>query len=287
MNAVACPRCGIGESEGLCRCESTPALSDSEFHRFRRYIHELAGIHLTDAKKALVSGRLGRRIRHYGLRSFGDYFELVRRDGAAEERQTMVDLLTTNETYFFREDKHFHLLAETLLPGYRPGEVTAWSAACSSGEEAYTLAMVLAESRGYGRFSILGTDISTRVLTVAKRGVYPIDSARNVPPEYLRRFCLKGVRSQAGNFVVEERLRRHVRFRHFNLNGAWEGLGRFDFIFLRNVMIYFDQETKRRLIERLTFHLEPGGYLFVGHSESLNGMAGRLHTVVPSVYQLR
>lgn len=284
MNAVVCPRCGTHEDGHACGCDQLPTLSDSEFQRFRRLIYELAGIHLTEAKKALVSGRLGRRVRHHGLKSFGDYFELVRRD-ASNERQIMVDLLTTNETYFFREEKHFRLLAETLLPQYPSGAVSAWSAACSSGEEAYTLAMVLAEQRGYDRFSVLGTDISTRVLDDARKGIYPLDQARHIPPEYLRRYCLKGVRSQEGRFAIEERLRRHVAFRHFNLNGAWDGLGRFDLIFLRNVMIYFDAQTKQRLVERIANHLEPGGYLFVGHSESLNGMSVRFQTVVPSVYR--
>jgi chemotaxis protein methyltransferase CheR len=264
------------------------AISDKEFGLFRDLIHEIAGIHLSEAKKALVSGRLGKRLRHYGFVTFKDYHELVTRKDAAEERQVMVDLLTTNETYFFREPKHFDFVRDHLLPSWRSlGEVRVWSAACSSGEEPYSLGMLLADARGYNGWRILATDISGRVLEEARQGVYPMGEGERIPKAYLARFCLKGVRSQSGNFCVDSRLRERIAFRQFNLNASWSGLDRYHAVFLRNVMIYFNQQTKARLVDRIADHLEPGGHLIIGHSESLNGVSGRFETVMPSVYRLK
>lgn len=285
MDGVACRQCASEVRGGRCTCDAMAPLNDREFLHFCRFIREAAGIHMTSAKKALVSGRLGRRVRHHGLRSFGDYFELVMSREGENERQTMVDLLTTNETYFFREEKHFDLLRERILPAYKGSSLSLWSAACSTGEEAYSLAMTLADICGSAAFSILGTDISKRVVAQAERAVYPTEKARRIPGDYLRRFCLRGIGRQEGNFTIDKRLRQRVAFRLFNLNGEWRDIGPFDIIFLRNVMIYFDTDTKQRLVQRMAECLVPGGYLFVGHSESLNGMSHGFRTVTPSVYQ--
>lgn len=262
-------------------------LSDNEFDRFSRLIYELAGIHLSSAKKALVSGRLGRRLRHHALNSYSEYYRLVTSGQEPAEQQVLVDLLTTNETYFFREPRHFEFLREQILPHHRGGEFKVWSAACSSGQEPYTLAMVLADRLGHGRWSLLGTDISSQVLDKARRGVYTLAEARHIPAEYLKRYCMKGVREQQGNFAIERRLREAVNFRQLNLNGAWEMAQKFDLIMLRNVMIYFERDTKARLIERLANQLAPGGHLIIGHSETLNGVSERFRTLSPSIYQLK
>lgn len=262
-------------------------LSDNEFDRFSRLIYELAGIHLSSAKKALVSGRLGRRLRHYALGSYSDYYRLVTSGQEPAEQQVLVDLLTTNETYFFREPRHFDFLRDHILPRHRGGEFRVWSAACSSGQEPYTLAMVLADRLGHGRWSLHATDISSQVLDKARRGVYTLAEARHIPADYLKRYCLKGVREQQGNFAIERRLREAVTFRQFNLNGEWDMPQKFDLIMLRNVMIYFERDTKARLVDRLANQLSPGGYLIVGHSETLNGVSERFRAVSPSIYQLK
>lgn len=262
-------------------------ITDLEFSAFRRLIHEIAGIALSEAKKDLLVGRLAKRLQHYGLSNYSQYLKLVAKGGDPGERQTMVDLLTTNETYFFREGEHFDFLRRQIIPTHRPGrEFAVWSAACSSGEEVYTIAMVLAETLGLsGAWSVTGSDISLSVLRTAASGHYAMERTRGLPPEYLRKYCLKGIGSREGSFLIDKRLRDHTRFLQINLNAALPELGKFDVIFLRNVMIYFDAPTKRRVIERLAYHLRPGGHFFVGHSESLTGVSDALETVRPTIYR--
>lgn len=260
------------------------ALSDSEFVQFQQLIHRIAGISMSPAKKALVAGRLAKRLKHHGLESFGDYFRLI--TARQDELQTAVDLLTTNETHFFREPRHFDLLRERILPehpGGRPFRV--WSAASSSGEEPYTLAMVLAETLGDAAWEVLGSDLSTRVLDQARSGQYRMERAGEIPERHLKTWCLKGVGSQAGTLLIDPALRRRVNFRQINLVEPLPNVGEFDAIFLRNVMIYFQPETKRRVVSQLLSRLRRGGWFFVGHSESLNGLADGLQGVAPSVYR--
>jgi len=265
---------------------SQPALSDQEFVRFQRFIHDAAGITLSGSKKALVTGRLAKRVAHHGLDSFGRYLDLLSRGDAAAEVQTAVDLLTTNETYFFREGKHFELLRNLALAAReqrRPLRV--WSAACSSGEEVYSIAMVLDDVLGTSPWELLGSDISTRVLQRAARGHYPEERTRQIPPQYLKRYCLRGTGEQQGTLLVERALRQRVRFMQLNLNAPLPRIGSFDIIFLRNVMIYFNADTKRQVVARLLAQLVPGGHFCIGHSESLNEISSAVLQVVPSVYQ--
>lgn len=266
-------------------CTSS-ALSDHEFKQFQRLIHQIAGIHLSDAKKPLVAGRLNKRLRSYGLASYGDYFKCLNKDAA--ELQTCVDLLTTNETYFFREPKHFDFLREQLgkqgaIPSGRPLRI--WSGACSSGEEPYTLALLLADILGERPWEILASDISQRILDRARTGVYSLEDSQNIPRHLLVKHCLRGVDEHQGRMMIAPALRKRIRFEQINLNTALPDYGLFDTIFLRNVMIYFNAETKRQVVSRLIKHLRPGGYFFVSHSESLNGVDDTLKLVKPSIYR--
>jgi len=267
---------------------SHPDITDAEFAQFQRLIYQIAGISLADSKKVLLVGRLGKRLKALGLPSFGAYYKHVASGNDPGERQTMVDLLTTNETYFFREEAHFDFLRQTVLPRHPPGEsFEVWSAASSTGEEIYTISMVLADELGAtGKWTILGTDISTHVLAIAQRGQYWLDRVRGLPQDYLRKYCLKGVRAQEGTFLIAPELRRHTRFMQVNLNTTLPELGKFHVIFLRNVMIYFDNDTKRKVVARLVDKLRPGGYLIVGHSESLNGINETVKMVKPTIYRL-
>lgn len=270
-------------AETLC-VERQLTLSDSEFSLFQKMIYDVAGIHLTDVKKTLVSGRLAKRVKHLGLDSYGDYFQLLRKPGS-NELQIAVDLLTTNETFFFREKKHFDFLRDKVLPDWDGRMRRLWSAASSSGEEAYTLAMVMAEHARHDSWEIVGTDISSRVVEKAQRGHYPLERADNIPRHLLSRYCLKGVGSQEGTFIINDGLRSRTRFCHANLKADLTSLGSFDVIFLRNVMIYFDMPTKQQIVARLIMQLKPGGYMMVGHSESLNGVSRALTPVAPSIYR--
>ena len=263
-------------------------LSELEFSQFQKLIYQLAGISLSPAKNALVSGRLAKRLPHYGLYSFGDYFKLLSSGQNNDELQVLVDLLTTNETYFFREPKHFDFLRNHVLSGHKPGQnFRVWSAACSSGEEAYSIAMVLADHLGDAPWEVVASDISTRVLARARTGHYPMDRIDGISGEHLSRYCLKGINSQKNTLLVDKKLRSRVNFMQINLNQSLPSLGVFDLVFLRNVMIYFDQETKRQIVQRMLPLLKPGGHFLVGHSESLNGIVDTLRPLAPAIYGKR
>lgn len=264
------------------------AITDTEFAQFQRFIFEAAGISLADAKKALVSGRLGKRLTLYGLESFGSYFKLLSSGEHPDETQMAVDLLTTNETYFFREIKHFEFLRAQALGERARGRMQpyrVWSAASSTGEEAYSVAMVLADCLQTTPWEIVGTDISTRVLESARRALYPMERGRHIPVDYLRRFCRKGSGPYEGHMLVDRILRDQVEFQHANLSATLPPLGQFDVVFLRNVMIYFNMQTKREVVARVISTIKPGGYFCVGHSESLNDVTRDVQMVAPSVYQ--
>jgi chemotaxis protein methyltransferase CheR len=261
-------------------------ITDAEFARFQRFIYEAAGITLAPAKKALVCGRLSKRLQVLHLDSYSEYFELLKSGRATAEVQTAIDLLTTNETYFFREPKHFELLRElAMAASARAQPFRVWSAASSSGEECYSIAMVLADCMGSTAWDVVGSDISTRVLQRARTGHYPMERARNIPPAYLKRFCLRGMDEQEGTLLIERQLRNRVAFAQVNLNAELPRLGSFDVIFLRNVMIYFNGDTKRQVVARVLALLKPGGYFCIGHSESLNDITTAVVPVAPSIYR--
>ena len=266
----------------------TPAIviSDQEFAHFKRFIFEAAGITLGDNKKQLVSSRLGSRLAFHDLDTFSAYFNLLKSGGAGAEVQIAVDLLTTNETYFFREPRHFEFLEKQLhSQPARQQPLRIWSAAGSTGEEAYSIAMLL-EDRFPGRpWEIVASDISSRVLDRARAGHYPMERARHVPREYLQRFCLKGTGKQQDTLLVDRALRSKVTFLQINLNDRLPAIGTFDFVFLRNVLIYFNPETKRSVVARALSVLRPGGWLLIGHSETLNGISDAVKAIAPAIYQ--
>lgn len=263
-----------------------PVLNDSEFQQFRSWLYTTAGINLTPSKKALVAGRLSRRLKHYRLGSYGDYFQLISQKSENVELQVALDLLTTNETHFFREPRHFEFMLQQVLPPVpRTRPFRVWCAASSSGEEPYSIAMTLAEGLPETPWEVLASDISISVLEKARAGHYPIARAEDIPKPLLSRYCLKGIGAQQGTFLIDPELSSRVKFMQINLNVELPGIGEFDMIFLRNVMIYFDLETKRKVVARMLPLLKPQGYFIVSHSESLNGITEGLKVVTPSIYR--
>ncbi|MGN6158367.1 MAG: CheR family methyltransferase [Devosia sp.] len=273
-------------------------LSTVDFTRIANLISSEVGIKLPPAKRLMVEGRLRKRVRALNLTSFDDYCDyLFRRDGLGQERTYLINAVTTNKTDFFREPEHFALLEQTLVPeliALRRGErnplLKVWSAASSTGAEAYTLAMVLSDlaaNRRDFRFAILGTDISTAVLAQGRRAVYPAEMVAPVPPEKQARYVMHarkpGVRPEVR---MAPEIRRTVRFAHLNLMASSYPFDRdVDVIFLRNVLIYFDKRDQESVIGRLIEHLRPGGYLALGHSESMVGTTISMRQVAPAVFQ--
>lgn len=278
------PRTSVSGAPVAAKASTTgPAITDAEFNKLRDWLYTHAGISLTPAKRPLVTSRLARRLRDLEFATYTQYLHLLAE--TAEERQLALDLLTTNETYFFREPAHFEFL-KRLLPQLPPGPtVRVWSAACSTGEEPYSIAMTLSELLPGRQWEVLGTDISRRVLDAARAGHYRLERTSGIPQALLQRYCLKGVGAQTGTLLVNRALRARVKFEPVNLNAPLPDFGTFDVIFLRNVMIYFDEATKRDVVARMLPLLRPGGHFIVGHSESLNGITTALRTVSPSIYR--
>jgi chemotaxis protein methyltransferase CheR len=269
-------------------------ISEKEFLRLRNLVYEEAGIWLSQAKTALLVGRLAKRLRHHGLKSFKQYYDLVINSG--EERIQMLDALSTNETRFFREPQHFELLKSVIFPkwaeeaatGRRGRKIRVLSAGCSTGQEPYSLAMVLLDgfpaASGW-EIEIIATDLSTRALEIARTGIWPAAKVDEIPSSYLKAFMLKGFADQAGKMKAGPEIRSIVRFFRMNLNDpAYPLTGKFEMIFCRNVLIYFDQRSRERVVRRLASFLSPDGYFFLGHAESLHAMSNRLPSVIPTVY---
>jgi chemotaxis protein methyltransferase CheR len=263
-----------------------PALSPREFARVAALVQRVAGIHLQPGKEGLVRARLARRLRALGADGFADYLAFVERDGTHGELREMVDALTTNKTSFFRESAHFDFLTAAVLPALAAARRAPrlWSAGCSTGEEPYTLAMVARDALPASLAAetrILATDISARVLARAAVASYTTEMVAGLPGALVRRHFAPAA---DGQWTVAEPTRRLVRLARLNLVGAWPMRGPFDAIFCRNVMIYFDKPTQAALVRRFRALLAPGGHLFVGHSESLSGIAEGLAYVRPAVW---
>jgi chemotaxis protein methyltransferase CheR len=285
----------VSPSQYLARV-STLKLSDGEFRKLREFIYAHTGIALSEHKRALVYARLAKRLRHHRFECFADYYTLLtQNDPEGDELVEMINCITTNKTDFFREPHHFRFLAERVFPelrGKTPGStkrVRFWSAGTSSGEEAYTIAMTVREAFPTSEswdIRILATDIDTRVLAHAENGEYTAEQAARIPADLLHRYFYQGEGDNVGRVQAKQALKDLIGFRRLNfMDDPWPMRGPFDAIFCRNVIIYFDRPTQRRLIERFTQLLRPGGYLFLGHSESLiEGGLGLQH-MSQSVYQ--
>ena len=272
-------------------------MRDSDYEFIRTLVYQHSRINLGPNKRELVAARLGKRIRSTAFPTVEAYCRSLRSGDPADEVANIVDAISTNHTYFFREGVHFDFLRTRALPDLaarrrveRWPALRLWSAACSSGEEPYSMAIELAETlpalAPEWPWRIDATDISNRVLDLARAGIYPEESVAKVPAALARKYFLQGFGPQAGRRRVRPALQEQVAFAHLNLvDGDLPFTERFHVIFCRNVMIYFDRPTQERLVDRLTEQLHPGGYLMVGHSESLTGIRHTLQPVIPAVYR--
>lgn len=260
-------------------------LKPATFTRFSAWLREQTGVHLAANKQSLLEHRLHKRLVARGVDDFDAYLRLLQDPHEQHERELAIDLLTTHETYFFRENKHFDWLRQMLDSRQFELPLRIWSAACSTGEEVWSLAMLCAEQLGeHADWSILGSDISQPSLQAATRGHYRLSRAEGIPQPYLKRFCLKGIGPQEGTLLIDPVLRPKVAFQQVNLANSLPALGPFQVIFLRNVLIYFDLPGKQQIIDRILGRLAPGGFLVVSHSESLHGIHNGLRPIQPGVY---
>jgi len=264
---------------------ANPILLDNEFYAFQKLIFKEAGIDLSDTKKLFVQSRLFKRIRHYKLHSFADYLRLVQIN--AVERSEMVNLLTTNETYFFREIQHYEFLQKNIIKNHPyKQKFRVWSAASSVGAEAYSTAMLLDQCMAKTDWEIFGTDINSEVVKKARIGLYPEGWVDKIPTELRSLYCLKGKGTHEGKFLIDRCLVGNMRFSVGNLLVPDESIGKFHLIFLRNVLIYFDDDTKQKVVDNVVEHLFPGGYFFISHTENLNMLnTSKLEQVQSAIYR--
>jgi chemotaxis protein methyltransferase CheR len=271
-------------------------MRDSDYDFIRELVYSHSRINLGPDKRELVSARLGKRLRATNITSISDYCRFLQQKEGGEELSHLIDAISTNHTYFFREPQHFDFLLKVLLPemeARRRAEnwrsFNVWSAASSSGEEPYSIAIALLDhfgQRSAWPWRIEATDISHKILQRARVGVYREDAVAKVPAPQLKSHFQKGFGPQEGNYRVKPHVQECVTFRQLNLlEGALPFNEPFQLIFCRNVMIYFDRPTQEELVAKLTRQLVPGGYLFVGHSESLSGVKHPLETIKPAIYR--
>ncbi|MDI6686610.1 MAG: protein-glutamate O-methyltransferase CheR [Desulfobacterales bacterium] len=269
-------------------------LRDIDFEKISRLIYEHSGINLQENKKELVKARLSKRLREGKFKSFSDYYRYVTTEKGINELVIMIDSISTNLTSFFRENSHFNKLYEIVPKMIKATcnernipKLRIWSAGCSTGEEPYSLAIAALEIFGKKNcdLRILGTDISTRTLKTAVAGVYPKEKTKNIPDSLLKKYFQIGQKNWSGYYRVKNELKDVITFRRFNLMEKPSFNNTFDIIFCRNVMIYFDKETQKSLVERFYDCLKKGGYFFAGHSESLTGLRHQFKYVEPSVYR--
>jgi chemotaxis protein methyltransferase CheR len=273
--------------------DGRPRLTPSDMRHISRLVYQTSGIALRpDTKQAMVLARLQKRLRLKGFTNFADYLRFVERDDSGEELTALIDAITTNHTSFFREPRHFDFLVEEVLPKVSATAVSrpvlGWCAACATGEEAYTLGVTILDHvppAQHERVRLLASDLSTKALRTAQARVYALERVSHVQGDMLRRHFERGRGPSTGYVRVKQRVANLIEFRRLNLVEI-ETLGvSFDFIFCRNVMIYFDADVRRRVVAMLQRHLQPGGYLFVSHSESLNEVNHTLRWRMPGVYQ--
>lgn len=262
-------------------------LSPRELEQITELAYQTCGIDLKNGKQELIQARLGKKIRQGKFGSFEQYYRHVVEDRTGEELIALLDALTTNFTSFLREPAHFDFLRKSVVPDLK-GSIRIWSAACSSGEEAFTIAFSLLEELGMdspSRIRILATDISTRALAVAEKAAYPAERFDALPADWPSKYLLRGSKRWEGWFRVKPLVRSMIEFRRLNLINPFQHPEPFQVIFCRNVMIYFDKARQAELVNRFAQCLEPGGYLLIGHSESLTGMRHPYDYIKPAVYR--
>ena len=266
-------------------------IKKDEFLMFANFIRINFGINLTEKKTTFIISRLGSTIEKHGFDNFSDYFKYIVDDKSGEAIIEFINKITTNHTYFYREEKHFEFFQSDVLPYIMEVEkhakdIRIWSAGCSSGEEPYTLTMLLNELVGYELTTwdskILATDLSNYVLLKGKSGIYPYDSLKYLPSSWGKKY-FKDI--DESNVVIDNKIKNNVIFRRFNLMEPFPFRKKFHLILCRNVMIYFNEETKNELIEKFHDFLEPGGYLFIGHSETIDRNKSRFNYIRPAIYR--
>ncbi|MCI4398979.1 MAG: protein-glutamate O-methyltransferase CheR [Campylobacteraceae bacterium] len=259
-------------------------LTDKEFETFREFIKKISGIHMKPEKKILIESRLAKRLRYYNLSNYSAYFDILMKDDV--EQQMFIDIITTNETSFFREHHHFEFLRDHVLANARDN-VRIWSAACSIGAEAYSAAFVCDEalSARHLRYEIVCSDINTEVIKTAQIGLYPEKFISQIPQKYLKKYCLKGKGKYEGHFIIDDKIKQNLLFRRLNLlEPLPSDMGQFDLIFLRNMLIYFDASEKRKIVENVSSKLKKDGYLLIGHSETLFNITNCVKQLKPTIY---
>jgi chemotaxis protein methyltransferase CheR len=265
--------------------------SDAEFAFIRELVEQHAAIKLPDTKRQMVYGRLVRRLRELRIGSFAEYVALLRDDAGGPEFVNLINAVTTNLTSFFREKHHFDVLREKVIPEFvtrnsAKRSLRIWSAGCSTGEEPYSIAMTVLDCLPAGwDLKILATDIDTKVLATASAGVYGEDRIRSLPDTLKRRGFLRGRGESSDKVRVRPEFQQPISFKQLNLMEAWPMRGQFDFIFCRNVVIYFDKPTQQRLFDRFADQLVDGGYVFLGHSETMHNLTTRFRLLGQTVYQ--
>ena len=276
------------ESKNLSIDYYSLKLSSQQFDKISRLVYQVSGIDLHEGKEELVKARLIKRLRYLKIFGFDRYLKYLANDKNGNEVQAMVDVLTTNKTNFFRESEHLEYLRNEIIPGLGNDQIRLWSAGCSSGEEPYSIAITLCEAIpdiGKRDIKILATDISDRMMERARQGLYNEETLKGLPPQLKRKYFQKADSGISQRYRVVTQLQSMVCFAKLNLMEEWPMRGMFDVIFCRNVMIYFDKQTQEKLVKRFWSLLRAGGYLMVGHSESLTFMAHDYRYIKPAVYQ--
>lgn len=264
-------------------------LGDKEFHYITKSVYDYANINLTEKKRSLVISRLSKRIRILGMNSFEEYIEHLKSDPYGPEFQMMIDSVSTNYTLFFREKHHFEFLTKTVLPANHKNTLKIWSAASSTGQEIYSILMTIKEYEEKHNVTfntnLFASDISRNVLTAAAKGIYNFSELKHIHKSFYKKYFLKGKGDTEDLVMLKPKLIRTVRFFRLNLSDPQYNLPQMDVIFLRNVIIYFDQETKHNLINKLYNYIKPGGYLILGHSETLSGISNKFKLIGKTIYQ--
>ena len=261
-------------------------LNSLEFKDIRELIYKKCGINIANDQKDSLEYKLSKRLKYFNIKSFAVYHDKLLNN--SDELQEMINVVTINETYFFREHKHFEFLRDEIIPKVKYDLFRCWSAAGSIGAEAYSTAMILDDSMNkWQKFEVVHSDINSEVSSYAKNAIYSMKFAQKIPKNYLKKYCLQGFDENDGLFIIGEKLKKNIKYMLINLtsNLPHNELGEFDVIFLRNIIIYFDEENKKLIVENVIKRLKVGGYLFMGHSESLHYVTDKVKQIRPSIYQ--